>query len=71
VDFATILTVKQAAFEGLIRSLRLHMEQDERVCDGLSDLPLFQGSACPPDCEQCTWCIARNALRGVAQRADH
>ncbi len=70
MEFSTILTVKQAAFEALIHSLRLYMEQDECVCDALSDLPLFSGNACPPDCEQCTWCIGRKALRGVGIQTD-
>ena len=70
MEIATILTVKQAPFEALIRSLQLYMEQDECVCDALSDLPLFSGNACPPDCEQCTWCIGRKALRGVGIHAD-
>ncbi len=72
MEFSTILTVKQAAFEALLCSLRLYMEQDECVCDAVTaKLPLFAGnSTCPPDCEQCTWCIACKALRGVGQRAD-
>lgn len=73
MEFATIVTVKQVAFEALLRSLRLYMEQDECVCDDEPDLPVFKcaKSACPPDCTRCTWCIARNALRGVGEEVRH
>ncbi len=72
MECSTILTVKQAAFAALLRSLRLYMEQDECVCDALTaHRPLFAGvQACPPNCEQCTWCLARKALRGIGIRAD-
>ncbi len=73
MEIATIITVKQARFEALIHIIRLYMEQDECVCDALSDLPLFRtdkGQACPPDCEQCMWCMGRKALRGVGQAVD-
>ena len=45
MEFSTILTVKQVAFAALIRSIQLYMEQDECVCDALSDLPLFARSS--------------------------
>ena len=68
MELQTILTVKQPRFEALVHSLRLYLEQDECVCDAVSDLPLFAGSnPCPPDCERCMWCIGRKALRGVGQ----
>ena len=71
MEFQTILTVKQACFEALVRSLRLYLAQDACVCDAVSDLPLFAGSTpCPPDCERCMWCIGRKALRGVGQAVD-
>ncbi len=71
MECSTILTVKQVAFEALLRSLRLYMEQDECVCDAFTaHLPLFAGvHACPSDCEQCTWCIARTALDKVSGSA--
>ena len=66
MEYQTIVTVKLVRLEALIRSLQLYQEQDECVCNTHSDLPLFAGSdTCPPDCEQCTWCIARKALRGL------
>ncbi len=72
MEVSTILTVKQAAFEALLRSLRLYMEQDECVCHAITArLPLFaEVHACPLDCELCTWCIARKALRGIGQEVD-
>ena len=72
MEFQTILTVKQVYFEALIRILRLYMEQDDCVCDALPDLPLFRTAEqrCPPDCEQCTWCMGRKALRDVGQAVD-
>ncbi len=72
MEIATIVTVKQVRLAALIRSIRLYMEQDECVCDAVTArLPLFaEVHACPPDCELCTWCIARNALRGIGQQAD-
>ncbi len=66
MEFQTILTVKQERFEALIRTIRLYMEQDACVC-GDNELPLLR-QACPPECEQCTWCIGRKALTGVGQQ---
>ena len=72
MELHRILTVKQARFEALIRVIRLYMEQDECVCDGRADLPLLRlaDHSCPPECEECTWCIGRTALRGVGQTVD-
>ena len=70
MDIATILTVKEPALRALVEVVRLYMEQDECVCDANADLPLFAGSGCPPDCEQCMWCIGRTALRGIGQRVE-
>ncbi len=70
---AVFVTVEEAQFTALTRTIRLYMEQDECVCDALSDLPLFRtdkGQNCPPDCEQCMWCMSRKALRGVGQAVD-
>ena len=67
--FQTILTVKQERFDALIAMLQLYMEQDECVCDGRADIPPIlrnlEAQPCPPDCEDCTWCSGRKALRGV------
>ena len=72
MELQTILTVKQPALEAILHSLRLYMECDECVCDAVTArLPLFAGSTtCPPDCEECMWCIGRTALRGIGQRVD-
>ena len=72
MELQTILTVKQPALEAILHSLRLYMEEDECVCDAVTArLPLFAGSTtCPPDCDRCTWCIGRTALRGIGQRVD-
>ena len=74
MDLQTILTVKQPAFEAILRSLRLYMESDECVCDGRADVPpllrSLDAQPCPPDCEDCTWCLGRKALRGIGQQVD-
>ena len=71
MEFQTIITLKQVRYEAVIRSLRLYMVEDACHCDPNMDLPLFASSTgCPPDCEGCTWCTARKALRGVGQRVE-
>ena len=69
MEVQTIVTVKQARLTGLIRSIRLYMEQDYCVC---APQPVLLGMAeeqpCPDGCEGCTWCIAHTALKGVGER---
>ena len=74
MEFSTILTVKQVAFDRLIASLRVYMDSDECVCHVGRDAPpllrAMEAQPCPPDCEDCTWCLGRKALRGVGIHAD-
>ena len=58
----------------LVLALEVYMEQDECVCDGRADVPpllrSLETQPCPPDCQECTWCMGRTALRGIGQRVD-
>ena len=58
MEFHTILTVKEQAFEALLRSLRLYMEQDECVCE-----------QCVVECAGCMYCIAQTAIRNIGEDA--
>ena len=69
MEFQTILTVKEVAFNRLIEAIRVYMDSDECVCHVGRDTPpllrQMEDEDCPPDCEECTWCLGRKALRGV------
>ena len=69
MEIATIVTVKQVRLAALIRSIRLYMEQDYCVCAAQPALlGLAEEQPCPHECEKCTWCIGRTALRGVGEQ---
>ena len=46
--------VSTRAYRALIEAVRMYLDTDTCVCDARGE--------CPPDCEQCMYCIGWNAM---------
>ncbi len=70
MEFQTIVTLKEKHFEAIVHALRLYIADDTCACGVHTDLPLFAGTQCPPNCEGCLWCIGRSALCRIGYRIE-